>query len=231
MTAASPTSWRMPMQELVDEVAPGTLHVQVGRVFHLDEIVGGAPDHGSEHGRRQDRRPYAVIVRRPAMPTLFYSPGACSLAVHIVLEWIGAPYEAVRVDHHAPEYRQINPAGAVPAFDYGGDRPLTQCSAILMYLAQRHPEANLLDDRSPEAASQVQKWAAFLTGDLHPAFFPLFMPGRYTISKEPAAQADVAAAGPSWRRRSSRFSSSRSMAMTGSLATSARSSTLMPRRC
>lgn len=129
------------------------------------------------------------------MPTLFYSPGACSLAVHIVLEWIGAPYEAVRVDHHAPEYRQINPAGAVPAFDYGGDRPLTQCSAILMYLAQRHPEANLLDDRSPEAASQVQKWAAFLTGDLHPAFFPLFMPGRYTISKEPAAQADVAAAG------------------------------------
>ncbi len=128
------------------------------------------------------------------MPTLYYSPGTCSLAVHIVLEWIGAPYEAVKVDHHAPEYRKINPAGAVPALDYGADRPLTQCSAALMYLAQIHPEADLLDDRSPENAAQVQKWAAFLTGDLHPAFFPLFMPGRYTVSIESAAQADVQAA-------------------------------------
>lgn len=128
------------------------------------------------------------------MLKLYYSPGACSLAVHIVLERIGAPYEAVKVDHHAPEYRTINPAGAVPALDYGGDRPLTQCSAVLMYLAQTHPEADLLDDRSPESAAQVQKWAAFVTGDLHPAFFPLFMPGRYTVSKDEAAQSDVKAA-------------------------------------
>jgi glutathione S-transferase len=129
------------------------------------------------------------------MPTLYFAPGACSLAPHIVLEWIGAPYNAVKVDQHAPEYRKINPAGAVPALDYGGDHPLTQCSAILLYLAQTHPEANLLDDRSPENAAQLQKWAAFLTGDLHPAFFPLFMPKRYTISPDPAAQADVVAAG------------------------------------
>lgn len=128
------------------------------------------------------------------MPKLYYSPGACSLAVHIVLEWIGAPYEAMKVDSHAPEYRAINPAGAVPALDYGGDRPLTQCSAVLMYLAQTHPEADLLDARSPETAAQVQKWAAFLTGDLHPAFFPLFMTRRYTVSKEKAAQSDVKAA-------------------------------------
>lgn len=129
------------------------------------------------------------------MPTLYYAPGACSLAVHIVLEWIGAPYEAIKVDQHAPEYLKINPAGAVPALDYGGEHPLTQCSAILIYLAETHPEADLLDGRSPEAAAQIQKWAAFLTGDLHPAFFPLFMPGRYTVSRSPAAQADVTAAG------------------------------------
>ena len=129
------------------------------------------------------------------MPTLYFAPGACSLAPHIVLEWIGAPYEAVKVDQHAPEYRKINPAGAVPALDYGGERPLTQCSAILMYLAHTHPEADLLDDRSAENAAEVQKWAAFITGDLHPAFFPLFMPGRYTVSSDPVAQADVVAAG------------------------------------
>ena len=125
------------------------------------------------------------------MMKLYYAPGACSLAPHIVLEWIGVPYEAVRVDQHAPEYRTINPAGAVPALDYGGEHPLTQCSAILMYLAERHPEADLLDRRSPEHAAQVQKWAAFLTGDLHPAFFPAFMSGRYTVSHDRAALADV----------------------------------------
>ena len=50
------------------------------------------------------------------MPTLYYSPGACSLAVHIVLEWIGQPYEIIKVDIHHPDpsYTRINSAGAVP---------------------------------------------------------------------------------------------------------------------
>jgi len=46
------------------------------------------------------------------MIKLFYSPGACSLAAHIVLEWIGAPYEAVRVTLGDPDYLKVNPAGA-----------------------------------------------------------------------------------------------------------------------
>lgn len=129
------------------------------------------------------------------MTTLYFAPGACSLAVHIVLEWIGAPYEAIKVDQHEPSYRRINPAGAVPALDTGHGMPLTQCSAILAYLARKHPEADLLDDRSLETAAELQKWAAFLTGDLHPAFFPVFMPARYTVSKDPQALADVRAAG------------------------------------
>lgn len=125
------------------------------------------------------------------MPTLYYSPGACSLAAHIVLEWIGKPYEAVKVDYHDPEYRRINPAGAVPALDVGLERPLTQCSAVLGYLAQTNPQVDLLDGSSPEAAAEVQRWSAFLTGDLHPAFFPLFMPARYTTSPDEQAQSDV----------------------------------------
>ena len=131
------------------------------------------------------------------MPTLYYSPGACSLAAHIVLEWIGEAYEAVKVDlHHLPDdYRRINPAGAVPALDYGGDQALTQCSAILTYLALKHPDQDLLDDRSPEHAAELMKWTAFFTGDLHPAFWPVFMPGRYTKAPEPAALEQVKAAG------------------------------------
>lgn len=131
------------------------------------------------------------------MNTLYYSPGACSLAAHIVLEWIGDPYEAVRVDlHHLPEgYLSINPAGAVPALDYGGPAALTQCSAVLGYLAKTNPDADLLDDRTPESAADLAKWMAFLTGDLHPAFWPVFMPGRYTTSIDAAALEDVKAAG------------------------------------
>lgn len=130
-------------------------------------------------------------------PTLYYSPGACSLAAHIVLEWIGRPYQAVRIDlHHLdPDYARINPAGAVPALDIGGDAPLTQCAAILNYLALTHPEADLLDNRSPERAADLVKWTAFFTGDMHPAFWPVFMPFRYTTSSEPAALAAVKEAG------------------------------------
>ena len=129
------------------------------------------------------------------MHTLYYAPGACSLSVHIVLEWIGQPYNVVQVDYHDPEYRKINPAGAVPALDYGGERPLTQCAAVLQYLARTHPEADLVDEGTPEAAAELERWSAFLTGDLHPAFFPVFLPGRYTASKHPAAIEDVKTAG------------------------------------
>jgi glutathione S-transferase len=128
-------------------------------------------------------------------PTLYYSPGACSLAPHIVLEWIGEPYRAVQVDYHDPEYRRINPAGAVPALDHGGVRPLTQCAAILNYLASTHPAAGLLGGRSPGEAAEIVKWTAFFTGDMHPAFWPVFMPFRYTTSTDEAALDAVRQAG------------------------------------
>lgn len=129
------------------------------------------------------------------MLKLYYAPGACSLAVHIVLEWIGKPYEAVRVNQHDPEYKKINPAAAVPALEYGGEHPLTQCAAILQYLARLNPDADLLDDQSAESAAQLERWSAFLTGDLHPSFFPVFMPGRYTKAEDRNAIAAVKEAG------------------------------------
>jgi glutathione S-transferase len=64
---------------------------------------------------------------------LYYSPGACSLADHIVLEWIGRPYETRRVsreERRSPDYLAINPAGAVPALEDEG-WVLTQNAAIL----------------------------------------------------------------------------------------------------
>lgn len=128
-------------------------------------------------------------------PTLFYSPGACSLAPHVVLQWIGEPYEAVRVKIGSPELLKINPSGAVPALDTGEGWTLTQNAAILQYIARRYPAAKLgaTDDLHDQA--EMERWLAYFTGDLHPAFFPVFMTPRYTTSRDAKALEDVKDAG------------------------------------
>lgn len=107
---------------------------------------------------------------------LYYSPGACSLADHIVLEWIGRPYEAVRVsrdERKSPAFLELNPAGAVPVLQ-DGDWVLTQNSAILNFLADSFPEAALGGDGTPKGRAEVNRWLSFVNSDVHPAFKPLF---------------------------------------------------------
>ena len=107
---------------------------------------------------------------------LYSFSGSCALATHIVLEWIGKPYEAVMVsreDRKKPEFLAINPAGAVPALEQDG-WVLTQNSAILNYLADLHPESGLGGDGTAKSRAEVNKWVAFSNADVHPAFHPLF---------------------------------------------------------
>lgn len=107
---------------------------------------------------------------------LYYSPGACSLATHIVLEWIGKPYEVHKVNIHgtkSPELLKRNPAGAVPVLEEH-DWVLTQNSAILNYLADKFPAARLGGDGTPRSRAEVNRWLGFVNSDMHPAFKPLF---------------------------------------------------------
>jgi len=107
---------------------------------------------------------------------LYYSPGACSLADHIALEWTGKPYEAVAVsrdERKSPAFLELNPAGAVPVLEEDG-WVLTQNTAILNYIAARSPEAGLTGDGTPRARAEVDRWLAFVNSDIHPAFKPLF---------------------------------------------------------
>ena len=118
---------------------------------------------------------------------LYYSPGACSLCDHIVLEWIGKPYEAKKVsreERSTPEFKKLNPSGAVPVFEQDG-WVLTQNAAILNYLADAHPEAKLGGDGTPKGRADVNSWLAFLNADVHPAFHPLF--GSTAYLEDPAA--------------------------------------------
>ena len=107
---------------------------------------------------------------------LYTTPGACSLADHIALQWTGAPFEAQvvsREQRRQPDFLALNPAGAVPVLQKG-DWVLTQNAAILNYIADKFPQAKLGGDGSPESRAEVNRWLAFVNSDLHPAFKPIF---------------------------------------------------------
>jgi glutathione S-transferase len=109
--------------------------------------------------------------------TLYYSPGACSLAPHIVLEELGARYALELVSARdgstqAPAYRAINPKARVPALrgvagrSGGADEVLTEAPAILLYLARAHPGAGLLP-ADPAAEARCLEWLNFLSSTVH----------------------------------------------------------------
>lgn len=121
---------------------------------------------------------------------LYYLPGACSLADHIVLEWIGQPYEAYAVPRdqlRSPDYLQISPNGMVPVLQEDDGWLLTENVAILNYLAERFPEAKLAGE-GPRGHAETLRWLCFLNSDVHPAFKPLFGPARFVSDEATHAE-------------------------------------------
>ena len=107
------------------------------------------------------------------MLTLYYAPHTISLATHILLEEVGATYSTVRIDfkttqQRSPEYLKINPKGRMPALitDRG---ILTETPAMLVYVAQSFPAANLALIDDPFAFAQVQAVNSYLCSHLHVA--------------------------------------------------------------
>ena len=107
------------------------------------------------------------------MLTLYFSPGSSSMAPHIALHEIGAPFESrplsmAKKETRAPEYLALNPEGKVPLLLIDGN-PLTEVAAILFYLARRFPEAGLLPAGDIEAEAQAISWMSFSAATVHPA--------------------------------------------------------------
>src|SRR5947199_6045360 len=105
--------------------------------------------------------------------TLYFAPGSSSMAVHIALHEIGAPFEARPMsfknkDMRAATFLALNPEGKVPVLVIDG-RPLTEVAAILFYLARRFPQAGLLPRDDPEAEAQALSWMSFCASSLHRA--------------------------------------------------------------
>ena len=107
------------------------------------------------------------------MLKFYYAPKTCALAVHLALEHIGEPYEAIAVDfanhaQRAPEYLGINAKGRVPALatDEG---VLTETPALLLYLCQRFPQAKLAPLDNIFATGKMQAFNNYLCATVHVA--------------------------------------------------------------
>ncbi|EKT4467961.1 glutathione transferase GstA [Pseudomonas putida] len=113
---------------------------------------------------------------------LFYSPGACSLSPHIVLNELGLPYSVEKVDlkHHTTadgaDYYTINPKGYVPALQLDNGEVLTEGPAIVQYLADQKPQANLLPPAGSLERARVQEWLHFIGTEVHKTLAALFNP-------------------------------------------------------
>ena len=107
------------------------------------------------------------------MLTLYYSPGSSSMAAHIALHEVGAPFEkhavsVPRKETRTPEFLAVNPAGKVPVLMIDG-RPLTEVAGILYYLARTYPAARLLPAGDIEAEAQAISWMSYVASTIHPA--------------------------------------------------------------
>ncbi len=127
--------------------------------------------------------------------TLYVVNGSCSFASHAALEHAGADYEAIPVDFQSEEQRSekylaVNPKGRVPAL-VSGDGILTESPAILAYIAQKFPEANLAPLNDPWMFGQMQSFNAYLCATVHVAHAHKFR--GYRWAKEQASFDDMQA--------------------------------------
>ena len=128
------------------------------------------------------------------MLTLFYGPGACSMAAHIVLEESGEKYQAQRMDlskgeQKTAEYLRIHPLGRVPALKLDDGSPLTENTAILPYLGKRFG----LWPTDPIKEAQALSIIGFFASSVHPAHGHIGRPERYTT--DAAAHSGIQAMG------------------------------------
>lgn len=113
---------------------------------------------------------------------LYTMPGACSLAANIVLREAGIPFDLVKVSHHTHktadgvDLTQINSKGYVPALVLDNGELLTENAALLPYIADLKPSAQLAPPNGTLERYRLVEWLAFLNSELHKSFSPLFAP-------------------------------------------------------
>ncbi|WP_370680402.1 glutathione transferase GstA [Comamonas sp. GB3 AK4-5] len=127
---------------------------------------------------------------------LYYSPGACSLSPHIVLEESGLSYEAILAStkshklQDGTDFYSINPLGYVPFLVLDDGQTLREGPAIVQYLADQVPDKKLIPAAGTMARYRVLEWLTFIGTELHKGFAPLFNPNTPAEYK-PTVQAQL----------------------------------------
>ncbi len=113
---------------------------------------------------------------------LYYTPGACSLAIRIVLNELAVAYSDEKVDlstkktESGHDFYQINPKGSVPALQLDDGKVLTENSVIQQYLADTYKNYQLLPEIGDAKRYQVLIWLNYVSTELHKGCSPLFNP-------------------------------------------------------
>lgn len=125
---------------------------------------------------------------------LYFSPGACSFAPHVLLNELGMPFKLIRVDKSkrtsdGEDYLTINPNGYVPAVKFDDGSVMTEGVAILQYLADQQPEKALAPKLGSMERYRLMEIMNFLTTELHKGFSPLF--GTDNLVQNPEGKAQL----------------------------------------
>ncbi|MBX3040168.1 MAG: glutathione transferase GstA [Bdellovibrionaceae bacterium] len=117
---------------------------------------------------------------------LFYAPGACSLAAHIVMNELEFKYELERVNlrEKSPEFLKVQPKGVVPALLLDDGDVLTEDAVILQMLADQKPEKNLFPRFGGRDRYHAMEMMHYIATEIHKGFGPLFKAERMFENKE-----------------------------------------------
>lgn len=113
---------------------------------------------------------------------LYFSPGACSLAPHILLQETKLPFTPVKVDlaeHRAPggeDYYAINSKGSVPVLELDDGERLTEGPVIAQLICDRANRTDLMPTAGTLPRYRVMEWQNYITSELHKSYSPLFRP-------------------------------------------------------
>lgn len=124
---------------------------------------------------------------------LFYMPGACSLSPHIALHEAGASFDLVKVGRDKQtadgrDFRSLNPYGYVPALELDDGEVLTEGPAILQYVADRFPAAQLAPPNGSIERYRLQSVLALINSEIHKAIGGMFAPGLDDAAKEKSVE-------------------------------------------
>lgn len=131
------------------------------------------------------------------MIELHYYPSNASMAPHMLLEELGVPFRLQRVEreqgaHKSPSYLKLNPNGLIPVL-VDGDLVLYESAAILLHLADTHPQAGLAPALGSAERAHLYKWLMWLTNTLQPALIAYFYPERWVKAGNTEGAAEVQA--------------------------------------